>query len=135
VPVPSFSPGADQVEARERLAVLVDGALAKLGAGVLPDAIEWEQIDFKEAARHLANEVACMANTPAGGAIVVGIEDRSGRLLGAALDAEWLCHRVYEHVGVAPGVKGDDPPPPVCPGNGVGARVCAGGRGRCGRGR
>ena len=96
-----------------------------LGAGVLPDAIEREQIDFKEeagrrgprgtltvgaphneeAARHLANEVACMANTPGGGAIVVGVEDRSGRLLGAALDAEWFRHRVYEHVGVAPGVK------------------------------
>lgn len=121
----SFSPGADQVEARERLEVLVDAALAKLGAGVLPDAIEREQIDFKEeagrrgprgtltvgtphneeAARHLANEVACMANTPGGGAIVVGVEDRSGRLLGAALDAEWFRHRVYEHVGVAPGVK------------------------------
>ena len=121
----SFSPGADQVEARERLEVLVDGALVKLGAGVLPDAIEREQIDFKEeagrrgphgtltvgdphneeAARHLANEVACMANTPGGGAIVVGVDDRSGRLLGAALDAEWLRHRVYEHVSVAPGVK------------------------------
>ena len=121
----SFSPGADQVEARERLEVLVDGALAKLGGGMLPDAIEREQIDFKEeagrrgpggtltvgdphneeAARHLANEVACMANTPGGGAIVVGVEDRNGRLLGAALDAEWLRHRVYEHVGVAPGVK------------------------------
>jgi ATP-dependent DNA helicase RecG len=125
VPVSSFSPGADQVEAREKLEVLVDGALAKLGGGMLPDAIEREQIDFKEeagrrgprgtltvgdphneeAARHLANEVACMANTPGGGAIVVGVEDRSGRLLGAALDAEWLRHRVYEHVGVAPGVK------------------------------
>jgi len=125
VSVSSFSPGADQVEARERLEVLVDGALAKLGAGVLPDTVEREQIDFKEeagrrgprgtltvgdphneeAARHLANEVACMANTPGGGAIVVGVEDRSGRLLGAALDAEWLRHRVYEHVGVAPGVK------------------------------
>jgi ATP-dependent DNA helicase RecG len=123
--VSSFSPGADQVEARERLEVLVDGALAKLGGSMLPDAIEREQIDFKEeagrrgprgtltvgdphneeAARHLANEVACMANTPGGGAIVVGVEDRSGCLLGAALDAEWLRHRVYEHVGVAPGVK------------------------------
>jgi len=45
-----------------------------------------------------------MANTPGGGAIVVGVEDRSGRLLGAALDAEWLRHRVYEHVSVAPAI-------------------------------
>ena len=36
----------------------------------------------EEAARHLANEVACMANTPGGGAIVVGVEGRSGRLHG-----------------------------------------------------
>ncbi|MGH3252453.1 MAG: DUF5635 domain-containing protein [Trebonia sp.] len=124
MPVSSFSPGADQVEARARLEALVEGALAKLAAGVLPDAIEREQIDFKEeagrrgpggtllvgdrhsqeAARHLANEVACMANTPGGGAIVVGVEDRNGRLLGASLDTDWLRHRVYEHVGVAPAV-------------------------------
>ena len=120
----SLSPGADQIEARARLAALVESALAKLEAGALPDAIEREQIDFKEeagrrgpggtllvgdrhsqeAARHLANEVACMANTPGGGAIVVGVDDRNGRLLGAALDTEWLRHRVYEHVGVAPAV-------------------------------
>ena len=120
----SFSLGADQIEARARLEALVHGALAKLAAGMLPDAIEREQIDFKEeagrrgpggtllvgdphsqeAARHLANEVACMANTPGGGVIVVGIEDRSGSLIGAALDTDWLRHRVYEHVGVAPAV-------------------------------
>jgi ATP-dependent DNA helicase RecG len=124
VPVPSFSPGAEQIEARERLEARVDGALANLGAGAAPDDIEREQIDFKEeagrrgpggtlnvgdqhnqeAARQLANEVACMANTPGGGAIVVGVEDRSGRLLGAALDADWLRHRVYEYVGVAPAI-------------------------------
>jgi len=106
------------------LKALVEGALAKLASGLLPDAIEREKIDFKEeagrrgpggtlnvgsphnedAARHLANEVACMANTPGGGAIVVGVEDRGGQLLGAALDAEWLRHRVYEHVGVAPAI-------------------------------
>jgi ATP-dependent DNA helicase RecG len=123
--VSSFSPGHDQVEARERLEAIVHGALAKLAAGALPDSIEREQVDFKEeagrrgpggtlavgdphnqeAARHLANEVACMANTPGGGGIVVGVEDRSGRILGAALDADWLRHRVYEYVGIAPAVK------------------------------
>jgi ATP-dependent DNA helicase RecG len=124
VPVSSFSPGADQIEARARLEELVEGALAKLAAGALPDAIEREQIDFKEeagrrgpggsllvgdphsqeAARHLASEVSCMANTPGGGAIVVGVEDCGGRLIGAALDTDWLRHRVYEYVGVAPAV-------------------------------
>lgn len=121
----SFSPGADQIESRERLETLVEDALAKLEAGALPGGVEREHLDFKEeagrrgpggtltvgdrhnqeAARHLANEVACMANTPGGGAIIVGVEDRSGRLLGAALDADWLRHRVYEYVGVAPAVR------------------------------
>lgn len=50
VPVLPFSPGADQIEARERLEALVDGALAKLAAGAPPDDIEREQIDFKEEA-------------------------------------------------------------------------------------
>ncbi|MGH3275561.1 MAG: ATP-binding protein, partial [Streptosporangiaceae bacterium] len=120
-----FSPGAEGIAARERLGTLVDGALARLAAGALPGGIEREQIDFKEeagrrgpggtltvgdprnevAARHLASEVACRANTPGGGAIVVGVDDRSGRLLGAAMDTDWLRHRVYEHVDVAPAVE------------------------------
>jgi ATP-dependent DNA helicase RecG len=36
-----------------------------------------------------------MANTPGGGALVVGVDDH-GALLGAELDAEWLRHRIYE---------------------------------------
>lgn len=47
------------------------------------------------AARALAGEAACMANTPGGGALVVGVAD-GGELVGAELDAEWLRHRVYE---------------------------------------
>lgn len=121
----SFSPGADQVEARANLEALVDAALGRLAVGELPDDVEREHVDFKEeagrrgrggalnvgsphneeAARHLANEVACMANTPGGGAIVVGVDDRSGRLLGAALDAEWVRHRVYELLDVAPSIE------------------------------
>lgn len=123
--MPSFSPGADQVEARANLRVLVDVALDQLAVGELPGVVEREHVDFKEeagrrgrggllnvgsphneeAARHLAGEVACMANTPGGGAIVVGVDDRSGRLLGAALDADWVRHRVYELVDVAPSVE------------------------------
>ncbi|MFI7577591.1 DUF5635 domain-containing protein [Micromonospora sp. NPDC049497] len=121
----SFSPGADLIEARERLRILVEGVLAKLAAGVLPSDAEREKVDCKEeagrrgrdgsllvgephnqeAARQLANEVTCMANTPGGGALLVGVEDRTGQLLGAGLDAEWLRHRVYEHVEVAPAVE------------------------------
>ena len=121
----SFSPGADQVEARAILEAHVNTALGRLAVGELPDDVEREHVDFKEeagrrgrggilspgspqnqeAARHLADEVACMANTPGGGAIVVGVEDRSGRLLGAALDADWIRHRVYQLVDVAPEVE------------------------------
>ncbi|MEU6203899.1 DUF5635 domain-containing protein [Micromonospora musae] len=121
----SFSPGSDLVEAREQLRVLVDAVLAKLQTGVLPTLAEREKVDCKEeagrrgrggsllvgephnqeAARQLANEVSCLANTPDGGALLVGVEDRTGELLGAALDVEWLRHRVYELVGLAPTVE------------------------------
>lgn len=57
---------------------------------VVPGTPENEQ-----AAQKLAAEAACMANTPGGGALVVGVAD-DGALIGAALDAEWLRHRIYE---------------------------------------
>ncbi|MGO1561306.1 MAG: ATP-binding protein [Actinomycetaceae bacterium] len=47
------------------------------------------------AARKLAAEAACMANTPGGGALIVGVAD-DGALIGADLDAEWLRHRIYQ---------------------------------------
>jgi ATP-dependent DNA helicase RecG len=46
-----------------------------------------------------------MANSPGGGAIVLGVEDRTGSLLGTALDPEWLRHRIFELVEVAPNVE------------------------------
>lgn len=49
----------------------------------------------EEAARQLAAASACMANTPGGGALIVGVAD-DGTLIGAELDAEWLRHRIYE---------------------------------------
>lgn len=47
------------------------------------------------AAEQVAGEAACMANTPGGGALVLGAAD-DGSLVGTALDVEWLRHRVYE---------------------------------------
>lgn len=47
------------------------------------------------AAKYLASEAACMANTPGGGALIVGVGD-AGDLLGTGLDSEWLRHRIYE---------------------------------------
>ena len=56
------------------------------------------------AADQLAREVACMANTPGGGALVVGVEDSTGALLGASMDPEWLKQRIHQRVDVAPAV-------------------------------
>lgn len=120
-----FPVDADLVEARAVLRQAVDSALERLQVGQLPTAVEREQIDLKEeagrrgrggvllagtarnlaAADSLADDVACLANTPGGGALIVGVEDATGALLGAALDPEWLRHRVWERVEVAPAVE------------------------------
>ena len=47
-----------------------------------------------EAATHLAEECACMANTPGGGALVVGVSD-DGNVVGTDLEPEWLRSRIY----------------------------------------
>ena len=46
-----------------------------------------------------------MANTPSGGALIVGVEDRSGDLLGTELDREWLRHQIYRRIDVAPDIE------------------------------
>ena len=101
--------GPDPVEAQlERL-------FGELSAGRPPRAIERKNVDVKEeagrrrgvgilggtsqnetAARALVPELACMANTPGGGAIVLGVADTDGQRIGTELDAEWLRHRVYQ---------------------------------------
>lgn len=86
--------------------------LAQGGADV--DVLESKQVDLKEeagrrrgvaigpsnphneaAAKALAPEAACMANTDEGGALIVGVAD-NGTLIGTNLDAEWLRGRIYE---------------------------------------
>ena len=49
----------------------------------------------EQAAAYLAGEMACMANTPGGGAIVVGVADDGSRV-GTELDGDWLRHRIWE---------------------------------------
>lgn len=120
-----FQPQSDLLEARGALRRIVDTVLDRLASGVLPSEAERQQVDIKEeagrrgaggvllpglvenlaAATQLADEVACFANTPGGGALVVGVEDRTGDLLGTALDPEWLRHRIYERVDIAPLVE------------------------------
>lgn len=90
-------------------------ALQAIASGRPPNEVETTRIDVKEepgrrgpsgsilpgqtqneaAARYLAGEMACMANTPGGGAIIVGISDRGDRI-GTELDSEWLRHRVWQ---------------------------------------
>ncbi len=102
--------GADMIRAE------VERLLALMAAGVVIDhSHERRGVDLKEeagrrdragvlgpgtphnpqAAQQLAAESACMANTPGGGALIVGVAD-DGTLVGAATDAEWLRHRIYE---------------------------------------
>lgn len=92
----------------------VAATLDALAAGQRPDDVEGRAVDCKEepgrrdrqgeilpgqrenlaAAQYLAGELACLANTPGGGAIILGIAN-DGRRIGTELDAEWLRQRVY----------------------------------------
>ena len=91
--------------------------LERLNRGAPPRDIEVTQVDVKEepgrrrngrvqpgrtenedAARFLAGEIACMANTPGGGAIILGVAN-DGLHIGTRLDPEWLRHRIWELTG------------------------------------
>ena len=93
-------------------------ALSRLERGDAPAQIETAQVDLKEepgrrgpkgeilpgshenevAAEYLAGEMACIANTYGGGAIILGVAD-DGLMIGTYLDPEWLRHRVYQLTG------------------------------------
>lgn len=121
----AFKPGTELLADRARAREAVDACLGSLREGVLPDDAERQRTDFKEeagrraagghllpgsaentkAADQLADEVAAMANTPGGGALIVGVENRSGDLLGTELDVEWLRQQIYWRVDVAPEIE------------------------------
>ncbi len=92
----------------------IEQILGRLNRGEPPRAIEVTQVDIKEepdrrsngtvlpghtqnekAAKYLAEEMACMANTPGGGAIILGIAN-DGVHIGTRLDPEWLRERIWE---------------------------------------
>ena len=122
-PVP-FQPGTELVADRARAEVAVEECLANVRSGVLPNEAERQRVDIKEeagrrgtggrllpgnrentkAADQLADEVAAMTNTPGGGALIVGVEDKTGDLLGTELDVEWLRHQIYRRIDLAPDV-------------------------------
>lgn len=58
-----------------------------------------------EAATKLADEVACLANSPGGGALILGVVDKTGEIIGTELDIDWLRHRIYRAVDVAPDIQ------------------------------
>ena len=95
----------------------IERALTMLDQGISPEKVESTQIDVKEergrrrngeiqagrteneeAAEHLAGELACMANTTGGGAIILGVADNGDRI-GTSLDQSWLRHRIWQLTG------------------------------------
>lgn len=109
---------------RQDLAEQVDAILATAADGRVHRTTETQDVDFKEeagrrngpeiepgqlrnpmAATKLADEVACMANTPGGGALIVGVEDKTGRIIGTELDVDWLRQEFYQRVQVAPSIE------------------------------
>lgn len=108
---------------RVRLSEAADEALTQLAFGRSAADVETESVDFKEeagrrgagrtilpgqphnqaVAEHIGNEVACMANTPGGRALILGVSDR-GEAIGAETDRDWLHQRIHERVDLAPAV-------------------------------
>ena len=105
------------MDAHSRRAAAID-AISKVFAGERPDSLEGQSLDFKEevgtvgrtgarapispkhepAARALAEESTCFANTDAGGVIVVGVDDKQSgpaAFVGAHLDTAWLRERIH----------------------------------------
>jgi len=103
-----------QYMAEDPLDAEIGSLLSRVAGGEAPRTLESRRVDFKEeagrrlpggairagqpqsrvAAQSLMPEVACLANTPGGGALVVGIDDDGARI-GTELDPEWLRHELY----------------------------------------
>jgi ATP-dependent DNA helicase RecG len=52
--------------------------------------------DNQKAADQLAEAAACMANTAGGGTLIVGVDDKTGQIIGADTDPHWLRSRIYD---------------------------------------
>ena len=104
-----------EILGRDPLDELVEQTLQRLSKAEPPRRIETERVDIKEepgrrgsggailhgeatnekAADYLAEEMACMANTAGGGALIVGIADDGARI-GTRLDPDRVRHRIWE---------------------------------------
>lgn len=70
---------------------LKEEAGRRQGSRILPGLPQSEPV-----AKQIAEEAACMANTRGGGALIVGVDDKTGQLIGSSTDADWLRRRIYE---------------------------------------
>lgn len=99
----------------------VTRVLEVLAAGTYsPEVLEGTAIDLKEdasrrdrksgnvqdgapkpehVAEQLAETTACFANTHGGGALIVGVNDKTGEIIGTDIDSDWLRSRLYELTG------------------------------------
>ncbi|MCY4369944.1 MAG: putative DNA binding domain-containing protein [bacterium] len=103
-----MDPPTPEEEVERVLTSLVSGSYT-------PDELESMAIDLKEEAgrRHngnirpgspnnervalqLAEEAVCMANTEGGGALIVGVDNQTGDIIGADTDPDWLRTRIYQ---------------------------------------
>lgn len=114
---------AESLGRRERLLAEIAEILASAHDGRIHYAKESQSVDLKEeagrrngrdiepgkpenqdAAVHLADEVACMANSADGGALIVGVADKSGDIIGTELDVDWLRQQIHQKIDVAPDI-------------------------------
>ena len=112
------------LDRRDQLRRDVDEILASERNGAITRVTETSSIDFKEeagrrngpdlepgseqnptAAVKLADEVACMANSPGGGALILGVEDGTGVVLGTELNTDWLRRRIHQAIDIAPDIE------------------------------
>jgi len=112
------------LDRRDQLRSAVDAILASERDGAITRTNETASIDFKEeagrrngpdlepgseqnptAAVKLADEVACMANSPGGGALILGVEDGTGVVLGTELNTDWLRRRIHQAIDIAPDIE------------------------------
>ena len=120
-----MSAAGDLGERHRELLCEVEQLLRQVELGETRLIKETQNVDFKEeagrrnrdgslqpgettnttAAAKLANEVACQANTPRGGALILGVDDKTLQVLGTELDAGWLRQRIYSAVDIAPFIE------------------------------
>lgn len=108
-----LDPPTPEEEVARVLEILADGTYT-------PETLEGTAIDLKEdaskrdqktgtlkegsprpehVAEKLAEEAACFANTQGGGALIVGVNDKTGEIVGTGIDSNWLRSRLHELTG------------------------------------